>query len=453
MLGWEYPPHISGGLGTACEGLTRGLAAEGVEVTFVVPRAFGDEDAGHMRLVSPQNLKQAVAQAGSRVVRHTEIEEESTPELAQIVEINSILRPYQTPETYLRERIEVRNGKRYRVTEHLQSVEDLPEHTESGGGDHYGHDLFSEVHRFADLVGKLAERIDFDVIHAHDWMTYPAGLEARRRTGKPLVVQVHSLEFDRSGEHVNEGIHRIERAGTRSADRVIAVSHYTKSVIERQHGVEPEKIDVVHNGVTRAEAVTRYHVEPDDDEKMVLFLGRVTYQKGPEFFVRAAEKVLSRYKKARFVMAGSGDMLEPMKKLTRDLGIEKHFDFPGFVRGEALEKYFTLADVYVMPSRSEPFGITPLEAMAYDTPVIVSRQSGVSEVLRHALKVDYWDVDRIARLILAVLNHRVLSDEMLEMGTREVLQLHWNAAAKKAVSTYLRVTGSGGAEPVNGSFF
>jgi len=185
----------------------------------------------------------------------------------------------------------------------------------------------------------------------------------------------------------------------------------------------------------------------------VLFLGRVTYQKGPEFFVRAAEKGLSRYKKARFVMAGSGDMLEPMKKLTRDLGIEKHFDFPGFVRGEALEKYFTLADVYVMPSRSEPFGITPLEAMAYDTPVIVSRQSGVSEVLRHALKVDYWDVDRIARLILAVLNHRVLSDEMLEMGTREVLQLHWNAAAKKAVSTYLRVTGSGGAEPVNGSFF
>ncbi|MCA8945480.1 MAG: glycosyltransferase family 4 protein [Planctomycetes bacterium] len=446
MLGWEYPPHISGGLGTACEGLTRALSQEGVDVTFIVPRAFGDEDAGHMNLVSPQNAREVVSRTVTRKRKgpdsHRDVESIDTLEM---IEVDSILRPYQTPESYETRHTEFRTRRRREIVpgettiEH-EDVEFVLE--DSGSGQHYGDDLYAEVRRYADLTGQLAERIDFDLIHAHDWMTYPAGLEARRRTGKPLVVHVHSLEFDRSGEHVNEGIHRIEGAGINGADRVIAVSHYTKAVAVKQHGVDPSMINVVHNGVTRAEGLQRYHLEPAPDAPpMVLFLGRVTYQKGPEFFVRAAQKVLTRAPRTRFVMAGSGDMLESMKKLARQLGIFDSFEFPGFVRGAELERIFTMADVYVMPSRSEPFGISPLEAMAYDTPVIVSRQSGVSEVLRHALKVDYWDVDRMAQLILAVVRHQSLSNEMLEMGTREVLQLHWKAAAQKVVHVYHEVLG------------
>jgi glycosyltransferase involved in cell wall biosynthesis len=235
---------------------------------------------------------------------------------------------------------------------------------------------------------------------------------------------------------VNPDIHRIEGAGIRGADRVIAVSHYTKGVIVRQHGVDPDKIKVVHNGVTRAEAAQRYHLQPEDDRPIVLFLGRITYQKGPEFFVRAAAKVLTRTKNVRFVMAGSGDMLEHVKHMVRELKIEKWFEFPGFVRGAELERWFTLAECFVMPSRSEPFGITPLEALACDTPVIVSRQSGVSEVLRHALKADYWDVDRIAQQILAVIRHDSLCADMLEMSSRELLHLHWRAAAQKTRGVY-----------------
>jgi glycosyltransferase involved in cell wall biosynthesis len=445
MLGWEYPPHISGGLGTACEGLTKALAGEAVDVTFVVPRAFGDEDDGHMQLVSPQNVRQ-VAKGATRT-RTSKRDVEST-ELVDLIEINSVLRPYQTPESYRTHRTEARVEKGTIEAAETEALSDVLV-DEPAAGAHYGTDLFAEVTRYAKLVGQLAERVEFDVIHAHDWMTYPAALEARHRSGKPLVVHTHSLEFDRSGGHVNEGIHKIERAGVRGADHIISVSHYTKGVVVKQHGVDPGRISVVHNGVTRAEGVKQYHLEEEEarSKPTVLFLGRVTYQKGPEFFVQAAKKVLSKTKNVRFVMAGSGDMLEDMKGMARELGIYEHFDFPGFVRGAELEKIFTLASVYVMPSRSEPFGITPLEAMAYDTPVIVSRQSGVSEVLQHALKVDYWDVDRTAQLILAILNHRVLSDEMLEMGSKEVLQLHWQAAARKVKQVYAETVGAGGLEP------
>lgn len=427
MLGWEYPPHISGGLGTACEGLTRALAGEGVNVTFIVPRAFGDEDARHMQLLTPDSVvatTRRVEQAGVRLVR----------EPVEVIEVNSVLRPYQTPEQYLQARSEF--TQRSEPVSHVMEVLEHGSVAASQAVAHYGGDLFSEVRRYATLTSGLAQRLDFDVIHAHDWMTYPAALEIRNATGRPLVVHVHSLEFDRSGEHVNQDIHRIEGAGIRGADRVIAVSHYTKGVIVRQHGVDPDKIKVVHNGVTRAEAAQRYHLQPEDGRPIVLFLGRITYQKGPEFFVRAAAKVLTRTKQVRFVMAGSGDMLEHVKHMVRELKIEKWFEFPGFVRGAELEKWFSLAECFVMPSRSEPFGITPLEALACDTPVIVSRQSGVSEVLRHALKADYWDVDRIAQLMLAVIRHDSLCADMLEMSSRELLRLHWRAAAEKTRQVY-----------------
>jgi len=344
-----------------------------------------------------------------------------------------------TPQQYQKKLEEIIKQKKLLSGQSQQMLDQWLERefeTVTAAAGQYSGDMYAESHRYAAAAVHLALLQDFDVIHAHDWMTYPAALQIRNATGRPLVVHVHSLEFDRSGEHVNPDIHRIESAGIRGADRVIAVSHYTKGVIVRQHGVDPDKIKVVHNGVTRAEAAQRYHLQPEDGRPIVLFLGRITYQKGPEFFVRAAAKVLTRTKQVRFVMAGSGDMLEHVKHMVRELKIEKWFEFPGFVRGAELEKWFSLAECFVMPSRSEPFGITPLEALACDTPVIVSRQSGVSEVLRHALKADYWDVDRIAQLMLAVIRHDSLCADMLEMSSRELLRLHWRAAAEKTRQVY-----------------
>lgn len=427
MLGWEYPPHISGGLGTACEGLTKALSAEGVNITFVVPRAFGDENARHMRLLTPTSRVETVRTPGHRE------EIEATDEV-EIIEVNSVLRPYDTPEQYLKAHSEFRTSRH--VVEHTGEVIERIMEDAAEMQAHYGGDLFQEVRRYAALTGQLSRSLVFDAIHAHDWMTWPAALEIRRVSGKPLVVHVHSLEFDRSGEHMNQDIFKLEGAGIRGADLVIAVSHYTKRKIVEFHDINPDKIRVVHNGVTRAEAAQRYHVETGDSRPIVLFLGRITYQKGPEFFVRAAEKVLSKTTNVRFVMAGTGDMLDSIKNMVAERKLGESFDFPGFVRGADLERWFTLAECFVMPSRSEPFGITPLEALAYDTPVIVSRQSGVSEVLRHALKADYWDVDRMAQLILAVIQHSSLSADMLEMSSRELLRIHWQAAAQKTKEVY-----------------
>lgn len=453
MFGWEYPPHIAGGPGTACEGLTRALAEQGVALTFVVPRAFGDEDAAHMRLVGVNAAasEEALAQGGSSepATRYATLIRTETWEVPGIMAlvVDSNLTPYGRPRAVLHETRQVHQREQLETVAVAEAfahpVAALAREQDANvlpAASHYGGDLFSEVARYARCAAQIARMHFHDLIHAHDWMTWPAALEARKVSGKPVVLHVHSLEYDRSGEHVNEDINRIERAALQAADHIVAVSHYTKTLVARMHGIDPARISVVHNGVTRAEAEHQYHLEGKDANPMVLFMGRITFQKGPEYFVRAAKRVLQRQGNVRFVMAGSGDMIEPMRQLTAELGIESSFEFPGFLRGAQRERYFSLADVYVMPSVSEPFGITPLEAMAYDVPVIISRQSGVSEVLRHALKVDFWDVDRLAELLLALLRHEVLCNELTRMAQRELLHLHWQAAAQKLAGIFKQVS-------------
>lgn len=461
MLGWEFPPHITGGLGTACEGLSRGLAEEGEQVTFLVPRRFGDEPTCHNLEVHAAHEFGRTAAASRRALGAAprtgpaspgdldsplgSTESDETP--IHTVAIDSLLRPYDRPGTY-EERLRAARLVAGAITGTEPSGADLHGSTHGDadgdhapGFHHYGKDLYAEVERFAQLCARGSAAIDFDVVHAHDWMTYPAGLAIRARTGKPLVVHVHSIERDRSGPFSNPDIRAVEGAGIRAADRVIAVSHYTRNCIIEEYGVAPERVDVVHNGITRAQRLEQYHIEPTDPPgtRTVLFLGRVTSQKGPEFFVRAAEKVLSRMPHVRFVLAGDGDLLPSMRAEVTRRGLDHAFRFPGFLRGRELERALTLADVYVMPSVSEPFGITPLEAMAYDTPVVVSRQSGVSEVLRHVFKVDYWDVDRMAGQIVALLQHPELRAEMVRMAARELLSLHWHDAARKVAAVYRRV--------------
>ena len=318
----------------------------------------------------------------------------------------------------------------------LTSLEE--EISEMGRGPgHYGTDLYQEVQRYARLATVLARQEDFDVVHAHDWMTYPAGIVVSAMTGKPLVVHIHSTEFDRSGENVNQVVYDIERQGLHAADHVIAVSYLTRSIVVSRYGVSPEKVSVVYN------AIDRDGVMPDPsksritrDEKIVLFLGRITMQKGPEYFLAAAKKVLSVMDNVKFLMAGSGDMVGRTIELAAEMGIGHKVLFTGFLRGNDVDRVFQMADLFVMPSVSEPFGLVPLEALRNDVPVIISKQSGVAEVLTHALKVDFWDINEMANKIIAVLRHPPLQATLREHGNFEVRKLSWKDAAEQCVDVY-----------------
>ncbi len=479
MLGWEFPPHISGGLGTACEGLTRGLAAHAVEVLFVVPKRWGDEPAEHLRLVgceevpvaqsTPAALQPAEAATATTTaappVSALAVAAEADPPpsfapsevLTSVLAVESPLTPYLSEEEYERVLLATGGPGARRLAPASAAVLSaahalagdfpaLPELAAEAArvaqgarlrfSGRYGADLFAEVARYALAVGEIARRERFDLVHAHDWMTYPAGLLAARMSGKPLVVHMHATEYDRSGEHPNPRVAAIEREGMHAARLVVPVSHYTAGVLRRRYGVDPAKIRVVHNAVTHREQIQDWHVERAMPEPVVLFLGRVTFQKGPDYFLEAAARVVAADPYVKFVVAGSGDMLPAMIERTAELGLARHVHFTGFLRGKDVERIFAYADLYVMPSVSEPFGITPLEAMALDTPAIVSRQSGVSEVLAHALKVDFWNVEELADRILAVLHHPALRRALTENGRAEVARMHWNVSGGRLLEVY-----------------
>lgn len=303
----------------------------------------------------------------------------------------------------------------------------------------YGHDLLAEVARYALVVGQLAGTREFDVVHAHDWLTVPAGIVAARVSGKPLVLHVHACEYDRSGENVNAQVRDIEQLGLDAADRVICVSHFTANVLRRRYRIDPAKLRVVHNAVMHHEQVTAWRAPKTIPEPIVLFLGRVTFQKGPDYFLEAASRVLKVFPGVKFVMSGSGDMLPTMVERTARLGIARNVHFTGFLRGRDVEKMYAMASIYVMPSVSEPFGISPLEALALDVPVIVSRQSGVAEILTSALKVDFWDVDDLANKIIALLRHEALARQLREDGKGEISSFRWDEQGKLVAEVYKEV--------------
>lgn len=422
MFGWEFPPHIAGGLGTACYGMTRGLARNGVEVVFVMPRAYGDEDQRFVRVVNASDVE-------TIGTRDHEFSEELL-EKVSFIHIDSNMLPYISPEEYAAYHDEfVRSGRTHEWTDVWKQ-----RYTFSGK---YGANLMEEVARYAMVAAQVAKDLEgqFDVIHAHDWLTYFAGIAAKRVSGKPLVVHMHATEYDRSGENVNTQVYAIERAGMHAADRVIAVSNLTRNIVINRYGVPAEKIVTVHNAVRFAQNSGKVP-ERGVTDKVVTFLGRITYQKGPDYFVEAAAKVLKRIPDVRFVMAGSGDMMNHVIRRVARLGIADRFHFTGFLRGEDVHKMFQLSDVYVMPSVSEPFGISPLEAMRSNVPVIISKQSGVAEVLDYAVKVDYWDVDALADAIYGLIKYPALSGMFASKGLEEVTNLKWNDAAAKIKSVY-----------------
>jgi len=436
MLGWEFPPFISGGLGTACFGLTKALVGQGVDITFVLPRAVDDRHTDHLRILGPsrphprpRNIS-AARPAAPGAHRQNPA---AGPGRFRPVHVPAVRR---SPYAHAAPGVAARGPAEPQQPEMIRFLD-------GDAHDPYATDAepITDAQAYARMVVERVADQPFDLIHAHDWMTFPAAIALSAVTGRPWVAHLHSTEFDRSGERADPAIYDLERHGMQEADRVITVSAFTKAVCAERYGINPAKIEVVYNG---ADGHGPTHPRPPTDrdgggerrERIVLFLGRITAQKGPAHFVAAAKKVLGKLDGVKFVMAGAGDLARDVIEEAARSGLGQHFTFTGFLRGNELDRVFDMADVYVMPSVSEPFGIAPLEAINHQVPVIVSRQSGVSEVLRHALKVDFWNTDDLADKIIAVLRHPPLGAELRRNAFSEVQELTWDSAAERCRQVY-----------------
>lgn len=392
MFGWEFPPYNSGGLGVACQGLARALKERNIDLIFVLPKYLGNIS---------ENFKMVYA---------------NVPDIS-ILAVNSLLTPYISSEKYEKLRREL-------------------------GDSVYGNTLFEEVRRYGLVAKRIAQKEPHDIIHAHDWLSFSAGIGAKSVSSKPFVAHVHATEVDRTAGNVNKYIYDREREGVYTADRVLSVSQFTKDTLVNHYSLNSNKITVVHNGIDRASYQTQVAKNIGLEKlkkrgyKIVLYVGRITIMKGPDYFVNAARIVLKARPKTIFVVVGSGDMEGAIMNQVAALGISDKFLFPGFLRGKELSQVFKSADLFVMPSISEPFGLTPLESLIHGTPVIVSNQSGISEVLSHVFKVDFWDTEEMADKILCTLNHSCLHHVLAENGQREASLVTWDKAADKCISVY-----------------
>ncbi len=392
-LGWEFPPNSHGGLGVACEGIVRGLTNHGVSVLMVLPRK---QD------ISIKNCKVVATDDGP---------------LIKSLRVDSLLMPYATSTEY---------------TEHYKRAKN------TNRACLYGENIFAEVDRYTRVVSTLLCSESFDLIHAHDWMSIKAGVLAKQVTGKPFIVHMHATEFDRTGDTgVHQTVYDIERWGMHESDKVIAVSDFTKQKIVRHYGINPEKIEVIHNAIDADTMVHKTQVNINTKGgPLVLFLGRLTIQKGPDYFISMAQKVLEYRPDITFVVAGSGDMQGELIDRVVQSGLSDDILFTGRLNRDEVNKMYDLADLFVLTSVSEPFGMTPLEAMCHGTPVIISKQSGVSEVVTHALKVDFWDVNELVNKVISVLDHCELKDELANNGHQEVKKFSWDKTAQRCIDVY-----------------
>jgi glycosyltransferase involved in cell wall biosynthesis len=574
MLGWEFPPVVSGGLGVACYGLAKALNSQGIDVLFLLPKpraghgsrsAFqggaGPGDAGHagpgrssgeireikkLPAASAEEVHQAVEQAeahangvrgvhegaggagegqgdswrgvapegsGTSAGEQGDGEESLSTEEVHLQRVTFVpvdvwLTPYMTPQQYQRMVVEemqgtvpggsgqARGDRRWverAVAAPFGPAAQPPNRPYSGEGQNvfragaiptppplapfharrdaqeqrgyieapagfdasrslYGADLFAETERYARLALAVARSETFDVVHAHDWMTFEGALAVAAATQRPLVVQIHSTELDRAGARATPRIMEIERQGMLAADLIVAVSYRTKTQLIEKYGIDPRKIEVVYNATdapTAAAPSNGHAPAGTGTRRTVLFLGRLTQQKGPAYFLHAAKKVLSIEPDVQFILAGKGDLRHELEQLSAELQIADRVVFAGFLSKGRARRILQAADVYVMPSMSEPFGIAPLEALAQEVPVIISKQSGVAEVLRHVLKVDFWDTDDLANKILAVLRHPPLAQTLREHGQKEVRQLSWEESARQVIEHYQKLAASSAAGSID----
>ncbi|NDV79209.1 glycosyltransferase [Dysgonomonas sp. 511] len=410
MFGWEFPPHILGGLGTASYGLTRGMAMQpDMDITFVIPKPWGDEDQSFLKIIGACN----------------------TPLVWRDVNwdyVSERLSKYMDPQEYYNMRNHIYADFRYLHTNDLGCIEF------SG---RYPDNLLEEINNYSIVAGVIARSQHFDIIHSHDWLTYPAGIHAKNILGKPLVIHVHATDFDRSRGNVNPQVYQMEKNGMDHADHIICVSNLTRQTVIEKYHQDPAKVTTVHNAVEPLSAeIMAINPERGIKDKVVTFLGRITMQKGPEYFVEAAAKVLERANHIQFVMAGSGDMMEKMITLAANKGISDRFHFTGFLKGKQVYEMLKRSDVYVMPSVSEPFGISPLEAMQCNIPTIISKQSGCAEILDKAVKIDYWDVEGMADAIYSICTYDAMAEFLSREGKTEVDNIKWEYAGQKVRNIY-----------------
>ncbi|KGN82305.1 4-alpha-glucanotransferase [Porphyromonadaceae bacterium COT-184 OH4590] len=405
MLGWEFPPHILGGLGTASYGLTKGMSVQkDMEITFVIPKPHGDEDTSFLRIIGAN----------------------SVPVVWRDISYQYAMERTKNADEYF----QFRNGIKYDFSR--IGVNDIGCVEFSGI---YPKNLMEEIYNYEAVASVLAHSLDFDIIHSHDWLTYPAGIFAKNISGKPLVIHVHATDYDRSRGQVNPEVYRIEKQGMDLADHIITVSDLTKRTVVEKYHISPNKVTTVHNAVMPLEFVDELKQRQGKD-KIVTFLGRITMQKGPEYFVEVASKVLEKTKGVRFVMAGSGDMMDKMVRLVAQKGIADKFHFTGFLKGREVYDMLAQSDVYMMPSVSEPFGISPLEAMQCGTPSIISKQSGCAEILHHAIKTDYWDIQSMADYIHAIVKYPAMYKALRRNGLDEIANIKWEYAGQKVRQIY-----------------
>ena len=449
MFGWEFPPHISGGLGTACFGLTGSLAKKDTQILFVIPKTDDETIEEGLQIISASNVRIPINSIVIHKLRHSDLLEEGeifkiTSNL-RVVGIDSGLAPYTTQHV-LSDDVSLSNwnyqfpepskGPSFDLKTSKSKDQATVRYQFSGS---YGPNLLEEVEQYGLVGAQIARQETFDIIHAHDWLTYKAGIAAKKISGKPLVVHVHATEFDRAGENVDGQIFKMEREGMEAADHVIAVSRWTKNIIVSKYSIPADKIKVVHNGALPANKIENIQ-RPPIGKPIITFLGRITFQKGPVYFVEAAAKVLSKFPDVHFVMAGSGDLLPEMIERAARLRIASHFHFTGFLKGEKVDRLWSVTNIYAMPSVSEPFGISPLEAVQAGVPVIISNQSGVAEVMRHVVKVDFWNVEALADAMCNILKYKSLSNALRSKSKEGISTITWEAAADKIKNLYHELT-------------
>ncbi len=410
MFGWEFPPHISGGLGTASYGLTKGLAKQSdMDITFVMPRPSGDEDTSFMRIIGASEVPIVY-----RDVHYDYVKER----------IGKVM----SPELYYHLRENIYADFSYMLTNDLGCMEFSGKYLDN---------LYDEINNYSIVAGVIARADHYDIIHAHDWLTYPSGIHAKQVLGVPLVLHVHATDFDRSRGNVNPRVYAIEKDGMDHADHIMCVSELTRRTVIEKYHQDPQKVTAVHNAVTPLDpSILAIPDKRGVKDKVITFLGRITMQKGPEFFVEAASRVLEKTDNVRFVMAGSGDMMNDMINLAAERGISDRFHFTGFMKGRQVYEIYKASDVYVMPSVSEPFGISPLEAMQCEVPCIISKQSGCAEILKYAIKLDYWDVEELANAMYGLVTYPALHDFLATKGVEEVSKITWTKVGEKIRGIY-----------------
>jgi glycogen(starch) synthase len=426
MYGWEFPPNISGGLGVACYSIVNELAKKNIDLTLILPQTINNPDIQNLDLISCDGIDCNVDFIFDGLVK------------IKYSKIFSNISPYLKTHNFKN----ALSNETFENFSRLLACIHLPDEIKNifmfATEEMHSMNLLAAVLKYALIAGEFSKDIPCDVIYAHDWLTILAALEAKYYTHKPLIIHIHSLETDRSGFWIDKKIFAIEKLGMEQADHIIAVSQYTKDNIVKYYFIDPNKITVVHNGIyfdiSCNQALTN-----DDRLPMVLFLGRITQQKGPSFFIDIAKKVLEINPEVHFVLVGSGDLLTGMIERTANLRLGKNVHFTGFLPREKVREIYQLADVYVMPSVSEPFGLSALEALSYNIPAIISKQSGVAEVLRHTSTANFWDVDDMAAKILALLKYATLRKTMLSAESQELQKLTWDKAAEKIIQVYKKI--------------